>query len=259
MCQLLGLSFNVPVRPEISFRGFMRRGRSNPHGWGLALYPDGRAAQVFKEPIEAGKSRLAEFVRDDPRLESKIFIGHVRLASAGAHAFRNTHPFERSLGGIDYVFAHNGTLSRSGRGDPGSFVPLGETDSEWAFCRILNWMDDRGPGRDWSGRAYRDLEKVLGDLNELGTLNVLMSDGTRLFCYHDKDGYNGLWHVRREFEHTRIRLKDEDWEVDLGRTKDPGQKGHVVTTRPLTDEPWVKCAAGRLTVFEDGEVVHCRS
>lgn len=83
MCQLLGISFNVPVRPEISFKGFMKRGRSNPDGWGLALFPDGRAAQVFKEPIEAGESCLADFLKDYPYLKSTIFIGHVRIARAG--------------------------------------------------------------------------------------------------------------------------------------------------------------------------------
>ena len=30
MCELMGMSFDVLVRPEMSFRGFMRRGQSNP-------------------------------------------------------------------------------------------------------------------------------------------------------------------------------------------------------------------------------------
>ena len=255
MCELLGLTFNVPVRPEISFRGFMRRGRSNPHGWGLALYPDGKAAQVFKEPVEAGASLLAGFLRDYPRLESPIFIGHVRVASSGGHHFRNTHPFERVLGGRDWIFAHNGTLSDFRGRKTGEFAPLGETDSEWAFCRILDWLSKKGT-RSWSDGDYRGLAGLLGELNELGALNVLMSDGERLFCYHDRDGYNGLCYVRREFAHTRIRLKDEDWEVDLGRIKDPRQKGCVIATKPLTDEEWVEFAGGQLIVFRKGEVVY---
>lgn len=253
MCELLGLTFNVPVKPEISFRGFMRRGRSNPHGWGLALYPDGKAAQVFKEPGEADESPLAGFLRDYPRLESPIFIGHVRFASSGAHVYRNTHPFERALWGRDWIFAHNGTLRKFGKEGPGKFAPLGETDSEWAFCRILNWLDNKAVGQ-WTSKAYKVLAELLGELNELGALNFLMSDGERLFCYHDRGGYNGLCYVRREFTHTRIRLKDEDWEVDLGRTKDPRQKGYVIATKPLTDEEWVKFAPGQLIVFRNGEI-----
>ena len=254
MCQLLGLSFNVSVRPEISFRGFMRRGRSNPHGWGLALYPDGKAAQVFKEPVEAGASPLAAFLRDYPRLESPIFIGHVRIASAGGHFYRNTHPFERALRGRDWIFAHNGTLKNFGREETGKSVPLGETDSEWAFCRILDWLDKTDVGQ-WNNKNYKALAELLAELNELGALNVLMSDGERLFCYHDRNGYNGLCYVRREFKHTRITLADEDWTVDLGRIKDPRQKGYVIATKPLTDEDWVRFTGGQLIVFRKGEIV----
>ena len=254
MCQLLGLSFNVPVRPEISFRGFMRRGRLNPQGWGLALYPDGKAAQVFKEPVEADASPMAAFLRDYPRLESPIFIGHVRIASAGGHFYRNTHPFERALRGRDWIFAHNGTLRNFGRTEAERAVPLGETDSEWAFCRILDWLDKTDVGQ-WTNRNYKALAELLAELNELGALNVLLSDGERLFCYHDRDGYNGLCYVRREFKHTRITLADEDWSVDLGRIKDPRQKGYVIATKPLTDEDWVRFKGGQLIVFQKGEIV----
>jgi predicted glutamine amidotransferase len=66
MCQLLVLSFNVPVRPEISSRGSMRRGRSNPHGWGLALYPVGKAAQVVMEPVVAAAAALEKLRRMRP-------------------------------------------------------------------------------------------------------------------------------------------------------------------------------------------------
>lgn len=258
MCQLLGLSFNVSVRPEISFRGFMRRGRSNPDGWGLALYPDGKAAQVLKEPVEAGRSSLAAFLRDYPDLKSSIFIGHVRLGNVGGHIFRNTHPFERVLGDRNYVFAHNGTLrgtGRQGRQADGEIVPLGETDSEWAFCRILEWIKQRGL-RVWSDTDYAELAGFFRDLNSHGNLNVLMSDGERLFCYHDAHRYNGLCYVRREFEHTRIKLADEDWVVDLGKVKEPGQKGYVVATRALTNEPWRQFEGGQLIVFAKGEDVY---
>ena len=254
MCELLGLSFNMPVRPEISFRGFMRRGRANPHGWGLALYPDGKAAQVFKEPIEAGSSPLAAFLRDYHVLKSEIFIGHVRWGNVGGHLFRNTHPFERVMEGKDYVFAHNGTISGSHKTAPNEIAPLGETDSEWAFCQILGWLKHKKP-RTWSAKEYGELSGFLRDLNSHGNLNMLMSDGERLFCYHDAGRYKGLYYVAREFRHTRLKMVDEDWVVDLGTIKEPGQKGYVVATMPLTEEPWTRLAGGQLMVFSHGEIV----
>jgi predicted glutamine amidotransferase len=96
----------------------------------LALYPDEKAAQVFKEPVEAGQSHLAEFLMDYKYLKSRIFIGHVRYASGGGRTYRNTHPFERVLQGKSIVFAHNGTLKDFESERSNEFSPLGETDSE---------------------------------------------------------------------------------------------------------------------------------
>ena len=83
MCELLGMSFNLPVNPSISFRGFRFRGEENPDGWGMAFYPD-EAAQIIKEPISAKRSELSEFLQNYKGVKSKIFIGHVRYASRGA-------------------------------------------------------------------------------------------------------------------------------------------------------------------------------
>jgi glutamine amidotransferase len=251
----MGLSFNVPVRSEISFRGFMKRGRSNPDGWGLALFPDGKAAQVLKEPVEAGKSRLAELLRDYPHLKSTVFVGHVRYASKGDPTYSNTYPFEGILHAKDYVFAHNGTLQGFKGKRSNEFIPLGDTDSEWAFCQVIDWLNTERMS-SWSAAAYANLEGVFRNLNKYGGLNILMSDGDHLFCYHDKDRRNGLCYVQREFAHTRIRLLDEDWVDDLGKTKDLEQKGYVVATRPLTDEKWTDFSGGQLIVFCKGEVVH---
>ena len=50
MCDLLGLSFNVPITAKISLDIFQQRGQVNPDGWGLAFYKDDRL-QIIKELI----------------------------------------------------------------------------------------------------------------------------------------------------------------------------------------------------------------
>ena len=42
MCQLFAASFNKKLNITYSFRGFRTRGEGNPHGWGLAWYPDSK-------------------------------------------------------------------------------------------------------------------------------------------------------------------------------------------------------------------------
>lgn len=71
MCELLGTSFNLPVRPRISFRAFSLRGRLNPDGWGLAFYPD-ESAQVIKELIRADRSLLSESLRESQAIKIPI-------------------------------------------------------------------------------------------------------------------------------------------------------------------------------------------
>lgn len=63
MCELLGLNFNQPVRCSLSFIGFRHRGEYNPHGWGIVRF-DGRACQVFKEPVKGSNSKLRRFLVD---------------------------------------------------------------------------------------------------------------------------------------------------------------------------------------------------
>lgn len=256
MCELLGMSFNLPVKPSISFRGFRYRGENNPHGWGIAFYPD-ESAQVIKEPIKAGKSSLSEFLKDYEEVRSKIFFGHVRYATVGKNSQKNTRPFYRELNGKEYVFAHNGTLYRNP--ELGRLKPIGETDSEYAFCHLLSCIEARGITQ-WTKRDFEWLAIKLREINDYGTFICIFSDGEFLFCYYDKNGYNGLYFVHREPPYGEIRLLDEDWNINLAEEKDPEQTGFIIATRRLTDESWESFRFGELIVFRNGQMVYsnCR-
>jgi len=254
MCELLGMSFNLPVRPNISFRGFRRRGEDNPHGWGIAFYPD-KSAQVIKEPIRTTKSQLAEFIQEYEEIKSKIFIGHVRYTSVGSKSHKNTHPFHRELRGKEYVFAHNGTLDGYENFELGRFTPIGETDSEYVFCYLLHGIENIEIS-GWHNSGFDCLADILNEINTCGTLNCLFSDGEYLFCYHDVERYNGLYFLHRKPPYGEIRLLDEDWWVNLAEEKRPEQTGYIVATRRLTDETWESFQPGELIVFKSGEMVY---
>jgi len=254
MCELLGMSFNLPVDPNISFRGFRYRSKKNPHGWGLAFYPD-ESAHVIKEPIKAVESLLSKFLKDYPEVKSKLFIAHVRRGSSGSSIYKNTHPFQRELDGKEYVFAHNGTLQKYGNLETGRFKSIGETDSEYAFCHLLNCIEERGITH-WAREDFEWLAGKLKEINKYGTFNCILSDCEFLFCYHDKDGYNGLCFIHRKPPYGRIRLLDEDWDINLARKKDPNQTGFIIATRRLTDEPWESFRFGELIVLKDGRIVY---
>ena len=254
MCELLGMCFNQPVQPKVSFRAFRKRGRYNPDGWGLAFYPD-KSAIVFKEPLMSEVSLLSRFVQGYSYIRSKIFVAHVRHGSAGARSYKNTHPFSRELNGVEYVFAHNGTLYNFKSLELGRFKPLGDTDSEYVFCHILDEIEKRKI-EEWTESEFRWLYEKFREINEYGTFNCLMSNGKYLFAYHDLDGYEGLHYVKRVAPFGPIVLLDEDYEINLAEEKDPSQRGYIVATKPLTNESWQNFKPGEFIVFKNGDVIY---
>ena len=183
----------------------------------------------------------------------------MRAASQGEASLQNTHPFTRRIKGRDFVFAHNGTLDKGRiRSSPDApFHAEGSTDSELAMCLLLSWM----VRETVEPQNYPLIESFLHDLNACGTLNLLFSDGRRLYCYHDQNGYKSLCWTHRQTPFSQVSLRDEDWEADLSEEKAPDQKGFVIATRKLTDgEDWRNFRPGSLMVFEKGNVVYgeCR-
>ena len=256
MCQLFATSFNEKLNINYSFRGFRTRGEGNPHGWGLAWYPDS-GVQIMKEPVKAGRSQLADFLQKYSKVRSKTFIGHVRRVSVGGINYSNTHPFSRENDGRDYSFAHNGTIS-TGNLTEEFFVPVGGTDSEKAFCHLMDIIK----GRNISSIQREHFELIhdtFREINQNGDFNCIFSDGEYLFCYHDRQGYNGLYYLNRKAPFSRTRYIDEDIEVDFSLHKEPGQEGYVIASHPLTEENWTRFGAGEMIVFKDGKKIYSSS
>ncbi|MHA1268919.1 MAG: class II glutamine amidotransferase [Candidatus Helarchaeota archaeon] len=254
MCELLGISFNMSVNPNISFRAFRYRGRKNSDGWGVAFYPD-KSVQIIKEPLKATESQLSDFIKNYREIKSRIIIAHVRLTSVGGVCYKNTHPFSRELNGNEFVFAHNGTLSNYKRLRLGRFKPIGTTDSEYIFCYLLSNIERREINQ-WCEDDFNWLSIELKKINSYGTFNCIFSNGDFLFCYHDIESYNGLCFVKRESPYSQIQLKDEDWEINLFEEKDHRQYGYIIATNELTSEKWATFKPGELIIFKDGKMIY---
>jgi glutamine amidotransferase len=254
MCELLGMSANVPTDIRFSFAGLARRGgATGPHrdGWGLAFY-DGRAARVFHDPAPSATSQLARLLRQYA-IKSRIVIGHVRRANRGRVMLANTHPFTRELWGRTFSFAHNGQLKGIKARGLDQYRPVGTTDSEHAFCWVMDalrrrWPDAPPPARDLD-RALADL---LASLQPLGVANVLMSDARSLYV----QGSTRLCLRTRRAPFGAATLADDDWHVDFAQETTPDDVVTVVATRPLTrDETWADIAPGTVMALRGGEIV----
>ncbi|HTN87804.1 MAG TPA: class II glutamine amidotransferase [Sorangium sp.] len=253
MCELLGMECNVPTDVVFSFNGLRHRGgRTGPHadGWGLAFF-EGRAARVFLDPSPAAESPLARFLSETP-IKTLLAIGHIRRRTRGDVLLANTHPFVRELWGRHWVFAHNGTLPRVRRRALGRFNPIGTTDSEHAFCYLLEGLRSAFPGYPRrTSELWEAVAALGGELGQDGTFNFLLGDGRHLFARCA----TRLCHIVRKAPFGVAALVDDDVRVDFSTVTTPKDRVAVVATAPLTaNETWIQGQPGELWVFDGGEL-----
>ena len=118
-----------------SFTGFATRAEEHKDGFGIAFF-EGKGVRLFVDTHSARESPVAEMVRRYP-IKSENIVAHIRKATQGRVALENTHPFVRELWGRYWVFAHNGDLKGFAPRLHGAFRPVGDTDSERAFCWLM--------------------------------------------------------------------------------------------------------------------------
>ena len=252
MCQLLGMNCNVPTDICFSFAGFRARGGLTDHhrdGWGIAFF-EGAGARVFLDPCASADSPVAELVRGYP-IRSLNVIAHIRKATQGEVKLENTHPFQRELWGRYWIFAHNGNLLDYQPALSGRFLPVGSTDSERAFCHILDALSQGFPeGPPAPERLYQTLRQLAIEIGSHGEFNFLLSDGERLFAHCS----SRLCYVVRKAPFPVAHLADEDVSVDFSEVTTPTDRVAIIVTTPLTDnETWQQIPPGTLLAFHDGE------
>jgi glutamine amidotransferase len=251
MCELLGMSANVPTDICFSFTGLIERGgRTGPHadGWGIAFY-EGRGCRCFHDPLPGVHSAVADLIRRYA-IKSRTVISHIRRANHGRVCLENTHPFTRELWGRTWSFAHNGQLPGVKRWPLGPYRPVGTTDSEHAFCWLLGQVRQRYPATPpRPATLHRLLAQLCRELDGLGVCNLLLSDARHLYAY----GSTELCWLTRRAPFGTASLVDTEVQIDFAAETAPDDVVSVVATRPLTrDEAWQHVSPGTLLVFRDG-------
>src|SRR3954465_11907973 len=178
MCQLLGMNCNVPTDICFSFEGFCARGGStadHADGWGIAFF-EGRGCRTFLDAHPSTKSPIAELVRRYP-IKSKHVIAHIRKATQGAVSLENCHPFQRELWGRYWVLAHNGNLENFHPRLHAAFRPVGATDSERAFCWLMQELAKSHAGVPDVHELTLTLRELTPTIARHGTFNFLLSNG----------------------------------------------------------------------------------
>ncbi|MBY0233647.1 MAG: class II glutamine amidotransferase [Burkholderiaceae bacterium] len=250
MCQLLGMNANTPTDVMFSFTGLATRAEEHKDGFGIAFF-EGRGLRHFVDHHSARVSPLAKLVQDYP-IKSDNVIAHIRKATQGQVALENTHPFQRELWGRYWVFAHNGNLKDFRPRLHAAFRPVGDTDSERAFCWLMQELAKAHCAVPSIEELTHTLRELCPQLNAFGTFNMLLSNGQALWAH----GSTHLHYLLRRHPFGRVHLQDEDLSIDFAPQTTAQDRVAIIATEPLTrDEPWVAFAPGELKVFVDG-VVH---
>ncbi|CAB1370348.1 class II glutamine amidotransferase [Denitratisoma oestradiolicum] len=250
MCQLLGMNCNTPTDICFSFEGFRSRGGlTDVHtdGWGIAFF-EGRGARTFLDPHPSSQSPVADLVRQYP-IRSRNVIAHIRKATQGPVGLENTHPFQRELWGSYWIFAHNGNLEDFAPPLDGSFIPVGDTDSERAFCWLLQNLSENFSAMPRADILHQTLQELTREIAPHGEFNYLLSQGEALFAHCS----TRLCYIVRQAPFSVAHLKDQDVAVDFSEVTTPNDRVAVIATAPLTDnETWTPIEPGCLMMFLDG-------
>jgi glutamine amidotransferase len=239
MCRLFGLhGGRTPVRATFWLLeapdSLAAQSHRYPDGFGIGTFePDGSVEVSVGERAAYEDERFAAEAREEC---STVYVAHVRFASQGAVAARNSHPFAMD----GRLLAHNGHIEQL-PGDPE--LVRGETDSERLFALITRAAHANGG----------DVEAALvGTLREVAetypvyAANVVLATPTDLWAVRYPEP-NELWLLERDpcgrlAQQSRYgtRIHSEDL---------ADRRAVVVASEPLDDDPGWR-------LLSPGELVH---
>lgn len=255
MCELFALSASVPVDVKLSLGELARHGGGSDHhrdGWGVA-FGDGRDFRVFKEADAAATSPLIRCLAEHP-VRARTVVAHIRHATQGAIAAENTQPFMRELGGVIRVLAHNGDLgARAVWAHAGArFQAAGDTDSEAAFCALL---DDAAARGETGPLGVETFAAFARRARELGPANLIYAEPERLLVHADRrkqrDGTiapPGLWMLCRRC----VQTTTGGGAVQIVSAAETSVV--LFASVPLTNEAWRPLERGSVLEVAGGEV-----
>ena len=262
MCELFALSSTHCVDPALSFTELALHGGQtggSADGWGVSYY-EGQDAVVIREPRAAARSPWARCLVDHP-FQSQSVIAHIRKATQGEISLRNTQPFQREFQGRIHVFAHNGNLHGAEGLLNGAdrFNPIGTTDSEIAFCTLLNRLsaDTRSGDLPSFEITWRHFVGLSSEMSRLGPANMIYANGTHIFAYADR-------RIQRSgaIEPPGLALLERHCGLMAAPSEAAGQSvtGEatsviILASVPLSAEGWRSLSQGTVLAISFGRVV----
>ncbi|MEX2523966.1 MAG: class II glutamine amidotransferase [Gammaproteobacteria bacterium] len=265
MCELLAMSCRHPARLTSSLTALAAHASGdsrNRDGWGLAFY-QGHDVALYRDTTPADTCPLVPWLEANGP-ETTLSLGYIRHATQGAINLANTGPFSRELNGRVHVFSHNGNLkplAHSSLVGNEFFQPVGETDSELAFCLLLDRIRQlpHARGQPPSLQARLDtVAEVAVALRALGPASFLYADGDVLFVHADRRRQPltgqvtspALYRLECPAGIEAVLVRDSESAETI-----TAQRVILLASVPLTHEAWTPMREGEVLAVRQGEIV----
>jgi predicted glutamine amidotransferase len=221
--------------------------RSQPDGYGIGTFEENGSPDVERGVIAAWQDET--FAREARAECSRTYVVHLRYASSGAVALRNSHPFVQD----GRLFAHNGVfedladLEAHLDGDRG--LVAGDTDSERYFALVTR--ETRAAGGDLSAGIHAAVGWIAANL-PMFSLNFVLATPDELWALRYPDT-NELWVLQRHAGGPHgCRHLDETSEVGTLRVRSDDLAvcdSVVIASEPMDEHPdW--------RLLDSGELLH---
>lgn len=262
MSELVGLSFDQAASPYLAFDDDPASVAALRNGWGVAWYPnDELGAASIRDPTSGLSAGVTDVMADWGMMRTSLLMAHLRGAAKRA-TYRDTHPFVRNFGGRSWLIAHNGDLigdltRELPLPDHPSLRPIGPTDTEHLFCWLLGHLVEAGV-ETMEDFGFARLLELLQRANELGTLNLMLADGSTLLAYRCTSGFQPVYAGRFVPPHGsdgELHLTRAGISVRLGGHQDWNRSGVVVSTIDFDDEHFQVIEPGGYVATQGGKVV----
>ena len=220
--------------------------RYQPDGYGIGTFEEDGTPQVDRGVTPAWQDEA--FAHGAKRGRSRTYVVHLRYASAGPAALRNSHPFRQE----GRLFAHNGVFE--GMRDledhlgPERALVRGDTDSERFFALITR--ETRRAGGDLAAGITSAVAWIAERL-PMFSLNLLLATPDELWALRYPDT-NELWLLERRAGGSHgCRHLEESSEVGTLRVRSDDLAACdsvVIASEPMDEHPGWR-------LLDDGELV----
>ncbi len=197
-------------------------------------------------------------INDWSSFRSTAFLCKVRGAKLG-YGLTETQPFLRSFAGRDWIFIHNGYLDLErlnqlhGR-KRRLLEPVGSTDSELAFCNLLSQLLE-GDARSISDVDPADLHSWLCRLDELGSADMLLSDGQSMVAFQGSQSTKPLGFSRLMPPGNQELLKSNPIRVALKDPRDTYRTSFMVGSLLSDGGSWTQMQSRQMLIVRRGSVI----